>query len=921
MKIPISWLKDFINLDGLSIEDIARKLTLAGLEVDEILYAGLEMPTYKDGEKHEFKTNGIAWDKEKIVVAEIREVKAHPNADKLTLLDLFDGQQEQVVLTGAPNIFHLKGTGKLEKPIKVAYAKEGSTLYDGHAEGLQLMTLKRAKIRGVDSYSMACSEKELGIAEEHDGIIILEDDAPVGMPLADYMGDAVLDISILPNMARNASVIGIARELAALTGRQVRKQVDRYTGKHVNTETGKHAQADNGTRWSRYGGKAPPTRPPTQHATPNPALSEVEGLQPVTELIEIQITDPELNPRFVVGLIRDVEIKSSPYAIQRRLKLAGQRAINSVVDATNYAMLELGEPLHAFDYDVLVGRVSNPTKKIKIITRAAKDGEKLTTLDGIERTLTSMNVLVCDEKGSLSLAGVMGGSESEVTDKTKNVLLEGAAWNFINIRRTAKQHNLPSEASYRFSRGVHPALVDQGVNLGLKYMAQWAGGEVAPGLVDEYPLKPKDSVVDITPHDVKRLLGIELTLEQISDLLTRLEFKCEITNHGLDTSREKHAGLLDHLQVTAPNHRMDIDEGVIGLADVLEEVARSYGYDNIPTTTMSDALPPQVGNPVHEWEEHLRDLLVALGLQEVVTYRMTSPEREGRVIASGLRPEPNNYVHIANPIAPERSVLRQSLLASVLEVAGKNARVESIAMFEVGSIFEPIKNDLPNEPRKLAIVMTGARLASAWDVKDSPAFDFFDMKGRLELLLSGLRLAGISYTEADPSAAGFDAPRLNLPLRATHLHPGKAAEVKVNGQVVGLFGELHPLVKEKFEFGESAVIVAEFNLDLLRRLPPTYGIKSMPETPPVYEDIAVIVDDSVQASAVEALIRQTGGKTVTNVRLFDVYRDEKIGAGKKSLAYSLTYQSDKTMTDAEAAAIRNKIVKRLEQTVGAKLRS
>jgi len=395
MKIPLSWLKDFINLDGLSVEDIARKLTLAGMEVDEILYVGLPKPEYKEGEKHEFKTNGIAWDKDKIVVAEIREVKPHPNADRLTLLDLYDGQADQVVLTGAPNIFHLKGTGKLEKPIKVAYAKEGSVLYDGHAEGQVLMTLKRAKIRGVDSYSMVCSEKELGITEESDGIIILDEDAPVGTPLADYIGDAVLDISILPNMARNANVIGIARELAALTGRELKKPVTKLKTSGDSVE----------------------------------------------ELVDIEITTPELNPRFTAGLIRDVEIKPSPYQIQRRLKLAGIRAINNVVDATNYAMLELGQPLHAFDYDALKERAGK--KKIKITTRAAKDGEKLTTLDGNERTLSSTNVLVCDEKGSVGLAGVMGGSETEITDKTKNILLEGAAWNFINIRKTAKQHNLP----------------------------------------------------------------------------------------------------------------------------------------------------------------------------------------------------------------------------------------------------------------------------------------------------------------------------------------------------------------------------------------------------------------------------------------------------------------------------------------------
>src|SRR5258706_5273758 len=304
MKIPLSWLKDFIDLNGLSVEDISRKLTLAGLEVDEILYAGLPMPTYKDGEKHEFKTNGIAWDPEKIVVAEIREVKPHLNADRLTLLDLYDGQQEQVVLTGAPNIFHLKGAGKLLKPIKVAYAKEGSTLYDGHADGLVLTTLKRAKIRGMDSYSMVASEKELGISEEHDGIIILEDDAPVGMPLADYMGDAVLDISILPNMARNANVIGIARELAALTGRELKQ-------------------------------------PNIQFATSGDS---------VNELVEIEITNPELNPRFVAGLIRNVEIKPSPYQVQRRLKLAGMRPIKRILDSTNYTNLRIGEPLPPVDY-------------------------------------------------------------------------------------------------------------------------------------------------------------------------------------------------------------------------------------------------------------------------------------------------------------------------------------------------------------------------------------------------------------------------------------------------------------------------------------------------------------------------------------------------------------------------------------------
>ncbi|HEY3474270.1 MAG TPA: phenylalanine--tRNA ligase subunit beta, partial [Anaerolineales bacterium] len=770
--------------------------------------------------------------------------------------------------------FHLKGTGKLPKPIKVAYAKEGSTLYDGHADGLVLTTLKRAKIRGVESYSMVASEKELGISEEHEGIIILDDDAPVGVPLVDYMGDAVLDIGILPNMARNANILGVARELSASTGRELKKPVIEYA---------------------------------------------TEG-QPVEELVSIEITEPELNPRFVIGLIRDVEIKPSPYQTQRRLRLAGIRPINNIVDATNYAMLDIGEPLHAFDYDVLKERAGD--KNVKIITRSAKDGERLTTLDSTERKLTSTNVLVCDEKGPLSLAGVMGGAESEVYDasrevldakgpelksgdvqrgkatargqSTTNILLEGAAWNFINIRKTAKQHNLPSEASFRFSRGVHPALAEQGVRRGLQLMAAWSGGKIAPGLVDEYPLKPRDPIITVTPKDVKRWIGIDLTAEEIAELLTRLEFECTIEDNCVDAQ--------------TPPHRLDIGEGIVGLADVIEEVARSYGYDRIPETRMADALPPQIGNPVHEWEERVRDILVNLGLQEVVSYRLTSPERESRLISY------DEYVEVANPITPERRVLRRSLLASVLEAAEKNARAGSIAMFELGPIFEPVKPDsatgsregLPNELPRLALVMSGLRHPTAWDVKESPTMDFFDMKGRIELLLNGLRYSSISYAAVDS---------------VDYLHPGKAAEVKVAGQTVGIFGELHPLTKEKYEFGDAPVIVAEFNLGTLRKVTPSYVVVPVPDVPPVLEDIAVIVDELVPAERVASLIQQTGGKTVTDVRLFDVYRDEKIGIGKKSLAYSLTYQSEKTMTDAEAAAIRNKIVKRLEYEVGAKLRS
>ncbi len=510
MLIPLSWLKEFVEID-IPVEELARRLTLAGLEVEAVRYVGLPMP---QGPRHEFKISGLEWPPDKFVVAAISEVMPHPNADRLVLCRLDDGEQEHIVLTGAPSLLPLKGQ-KLEKPLKVAYAREGARLYNGHAPGWELITLKRAKIRGVVSYSMVCSEKELGISEAMDDIIYLPDDAPVGTPLADYLGDAVLDIALTPNMARNASVLGVARETAALLGKPLRK----------------------------------------------PSLDVLAEGAPITGQAAVEITNPDLNPRFMLGLIRDVEIKPSPFWVQMRLKLAGMRPINAIVDATNYVMLETGEPLHAFDYDILVQRAGG--KPPTIITRTARPGEKLTTLDGVERTLDEQTVLVCDTAGALSIAGIMGGEESEVTENTRNVLLEAASWNFINIRRTAQKQRLHSEAAYRFSRGVHPAVAEIGLRRGLELMRQWSGGTVAQGFVDAYPRPPRDPEILITADDIERLLGIRLSLDEIADLLERLEFTCR---------REGEA-----LRVQTPPHRLDIGEGVIGKADLAEEVARLYG--------------------------------------------------------------------------------------------------------------------------------------------------------------------------------------------------------------------------------------------------------------------------------------------------------------------------------------------------------
>lgn len=853
MKAPLSWIKDFVDID-LSIEELAHRMTLAGLEVEEIRYVGLPMESKlafssRHARRQETKITGFAWEPDKIVVGSILEVMPHPNADRLVLCRLDDGTQIHTVLTGAPNLFEYKGKGPLEKPLQCAYAREGATIINAYEPGNNTTVLNRRKIRGVESYSMACSERELGISDEHEGIIILDDDAPTGMPLADYMGDAVFDIAITPNHARDANIIGVAREIAAITGAEL-----------------------------RY-----------------PDLTVQMDGDPIEGRVEIQITDPTLNPRFVFGLIENVKIQPSPYKAQLRLLLAGMRPIDALVDATNYAMLELGEPLHAFDYDILLKRAEatgqdHPT----IITRSAQKGEKLVTLDDVERTLDDFTVMVCDQSGSLALAGVMGGLESEITSETTNVLLEGAAWNMINTRRTAMAQNLPSEASYRFSRGVHPAMAPKGVQRGLQLMLEWAGGTVAQGLVDEYPLPPEDPTVEITPTDVQRWLGIELSSTEIADILNRLEFAVEVNG--------------EIIKAKTPDHRLDIGTGVIGKADLMEEIARIYGYDHIPETRMADALPPQKGNRKMGIEENLRDLLADLGLQEVITHRLTSPDKEFRRLSPETSPEEMPYITLTNPISPERSVMRHSLLSSVLDIVERNARIrERIALFEINPIFlHSEEGVLPDEKTRLVIALTGPRALADWQGADTSPMDFFDLKGIIERSFSGLHLQDVRYE----------------PNQHPSFHPGKCARVLVGKTQIGVMGVVHPQVVENYDVPETPLLAADFDLDaIINAVPDLYQVTPIPTQPPILEDIALIVDENIPAAEIESMIIQTGGKTVTDVRLFDVYRGDQIGVGKKSLAYSLTYQDPKrTLTDKDAAKLRNKIVSRLERELGAQLR-
>jgi phenylalanyl-tRNA synthetase beta chain len=880
MLVPISWLKDFVVIT-IPLPELARRLTMAGLEVEHLTYIGLPRPqsgatddgaALDDAGTH---SSGLVWEPEKIVTASVLEVMPHPNADRLVLCKLYDGEREHVVLTGAPNLYPYKGLGPLSKPLKVAYARQGARIYDGHQPGQVLTTLRPAKIRGIESYSMICSEKELGISEDHEGVIILDDDAPVGVPLADYLGDAVLDIKILPNIARVANILGVAREVAALTGVSLQIPEDFY--------------------------QVP-----------------VEGSD-LADKASIEITNPELNPRFVLVLIQNVNICPSPYWMQFRLKLAGMRPINNIVDITNYVMLEVGEPLHAFDYDVLVSRAGgNPPT---IITRTARPDERLTTLDGVDRSLDPFTVLVCDTSGSLSIAGVMGGAESEVyeasinsetgvdktpiekhamrTKSTSSILLEGAAWNNINIRKTITAQKLQSEAAFRFSRGVHPAMAERGVRRGLKLMHQLAGGMVNQGIIDNYPLRPIDPVVELTPDDIERMLGIKLGIHEIIKILQSLDFHCELIT--VTPSQVI-------LRLQTPDHRLDINKGLVGKADLLEEIARIYGYERIPETRLASELPPQRSNPTLESEDRIVNLLVNLGLQEIVSLRQTTPEREARRLAPGTTGYDQPYLRIINPIASDRVVMRQSLLNCVLETVERNSRIRSrLALFEIGPIFIAVEDaERPNELQRLAIVLTGPRSLPGWQKGDSEPMDFYDLKGILNTLMRDLHISAYYEPSMHPT-----------------FHPGKCVSLMVGEQKVGVFGELHPLVHERYDFSTNPVMAADINLDMLISLiPQHFDMQPVPAFPPVLEDLALVVDEDIPARRVAEVIQQAAGSILTNITLFDVYHSDQIGMGRKSLAYSLTYQSaDKTLTDNDIAQIRQRIVRLLDQELEAKLRT
>jgi phenylalanyl-tRNA synthetase beta chain len=905
IRVPLSWLNDFVDIRDLDPVELAERLTLAGLEVEHIRWVGLNpSPSYHKPVEAMGEEDGLPWERDKIFVGEIIRTERHPDADRLLLATVaYGGDKPMKIITGAPNL------RPGDSMLKVAFATVGARLVDPYADGYKTFRLKPNKIRGIQSEGMACSERELGISDEHVGIIILPPDAPVGMPLADYLGDAVLQMDLTPNLARNLNIIGVAREVAALYERPLK-----LSQRELAAIAGIVRPED-----------MPRPQPPAE------------------PFCAIVIEDPDLCPRYTATLIRDVAIEPSPGWVQDRLRKAGVRPINNIVDATNYVMLEWGQPTHAFDYDLLVERARQAAGGAEqgaivpsIIMRRAQPGEKMTTLDGVERQLTTDMLMITDTLGPIAIGGVMGGRETEVNERTRNVLLEAAAFDFINNRRTSQALRLPSEATARFSKGVSPEMPVPAASRCATMMADLAGGAVVEGVADCYPAPQPAVRVVIALAEAKRILGMDVPTAQITDILQRLEFAVErMANGGASpsagreaqhTSAQRADAHVETLRVTAPWFRLDVTIP----ADLIEEIARVIGYNRIPTTLMDDALPPQWRNWTLEGKERVRDLLIAAGLQDTISYALIGPELNRRLLASQGEPAYDSYddqqasdtplpvimapealVRLENPLTPTADRLRSTLLGSILSTVAANQRTqERVALFEIGRVYWPTAGQmLPAEREHIAIGLSGPRDAGAWLNQNAELLDFFDLKGIVEELLERLGLL---------IEARFTAT-------AHPLFGPRAARVTIKGREIGILGEVHPAVRRAFDLApaDQRVAIAELQLQPFVAAvshKPTMGAISI--FPAVREDLAVVVDEEVTAEQVLEAIRQAGGSLLQQTQLFDVYRGKQIAAGKKSLAYSLTFQAmDKTLKDADVEKVRRRILARLSQAYGAELRS
>lgn len=804
MKLSLNWLREFVEVD-IPVPELARRLIDATAEVEG------------------WQTIGAEWEPGKIRVARVLAVEPHPNADRLRLVTVDAGSGTQQVVCGAPNV----AVGQ-----KVAFATEGAKLRDGHTG--EPTVLKLRPIRGVESAGMVLSEKELGLSDEHEGILVLPEDAEIGRPLAEVLGDVIFDISTWANRADLLGVLGFARETAALTGKVLREPDRSYS----------------------------------------PSERNAAGF------ISVTIDAPDLCRRFTASVIENVTIAPSPRWMQERLIKAGMRPINNVVDITNYVMLETGQPLHAFDYDLVRGK--------KIVARRALAGEKLVTLDGVEREFDSEMLLICDGGGPVGIAGVMGGGNSEVSERTRNVLLEVANFRAGSIRRTSTLLKLRTEASLRFEKGIGPEMAEYAQRRALHLFEQITGGSIAAGLVDVYPGKQPRPTIVVESERIARVLGIEVPVEDVRRILTDLGFVCHFVPPG-------------KYSVQPPDWRPDVEIP----DDVIEDIGRIYGYDKLPATTLRGTLPEPEPNPLMDLRERLRDLAAAIGFQEIITYTLTDKAKLDRVVPPDdvRRRDP---LAVVNPVAAQHTYLRTSVRPSVLETFAANRRhaETGLRLFEIGFEYLPAEADLPHERPVLCAVLGGPR-ETRWGRPSTENLDFFDAKGAVEAILDHLGL-GVEY-----------APRKEFGLLEGH-----TAEVRAGTDVLGIIGQVHPGTASAFDIDEPVFLVELWLEDMVRHLPERPEYTAPSKFPEVRQDLALVVDDAIPAGRVLDLVRshRSGGVTI-RADVFDEYRGAGVPEGKKSLALRLRFQAaDRTLTDNDVAKIQQGLLVRLGKELGASLR-
>ncbi|MSQ11290.1 MAG: phenylalanine--tRNA ligase subunit beta [Dehalococcoidia bacterium] len=799
MKIPLSWLRDYVDV-ALPAKELAHRLTMAGLEVGSV------------------ERVGTGW--ENCYVGHVDAVEQHPNADRLKLCTVNLGREKLRVVCGAPNV----AAGQ-----RIAFAKVGATLTDAHTG--QPAKLKSARIRGVLSEGMICSEKELGLGEDHTGILVLPQEAPVGVPLSEYLSDVVLDAEPTSNHPDWFSVLGVAYEVAALTGTTVRP----------------------------------------------PDLAYAEGATPAESLVRIHVEDPALCPRYCGAVVRGVTVGPSPLWMQQRLTKAGMRPINNVVDVTNYVMLEYGQPLHAFDLAKL--------KERAVVARRARPGEVMASLDGQERKLDREMLVIADAQDAQAVAGVIGGVESEVTQTTRDVLLESASFNPIVTRRTAQALKLRTEASLRFEKGLRLELPPLALRRAMHLLLQVAGGEAAKGMVDVYPGRQAQHSVTLTEHRLKQVLGADVPLSEVERILTSLGFHC------------RHS---DGVQVTAPPWRSDIAIE----DDLVEEVARIHGYDVLPLQPLSTPAPAWQPQPLQELKERVRDLLAACTLEEVITYPLLSEEVLRKAAAwDGVQP-----LRVANPLAKEHEYLRTTLRPGLLaSLAANQASMASgpLCLFEVGRVFLPRANDLPEEHEVAGAVLCGPRALPAWR-KDQGVEDFYEAKGVAETLA---RAVGLELAVESASAAWCA--------------PGRCATLLIGGAPVGVLGEVHPGILEAFAIDSGPVALLELDVEALLRATQSstrQHFRALPRFPGAWRDLALVVDRDVPAGKVGDVLRSN--PLVAQFTLFDVYEGGQLPAGKRSLAYRVLLQApQRTLTGDEVNEVMAELWYALRREVNAGARA